>query len=182
MSNRQDVTIPVNPRTRRPVGYAFVTVSTSDEADRAIFQLPGNKILERKISVQRARAEETKDQDLGTTAAEEEEPTMKSRRMEDYRGNQGVKEEKEIEEDNTRGEISEIMSPLDVQAAPPVKWNAVNTTKIRTTLGGSVGKVKASIDEPSLANGDQKSAEDARYLGELIPLLVLRAILKLPKY
>lgn len=55
-----------------------------------------------------------------------------------------------------------------------MNWNSVNTTKIRTTLG----KVKDSVDEPSLANGGRKEAEgySDRDLGELILLLVSKAI------
>ena len=47
--------IPINPHTTRPVGYAFVDVSTSSEADRAIQELNGQSILDRKVSVQSAR-------------------------------------------------------------------------------------------------------------------------------
>ena len=84
-----------------------------------------------------------------------------------YRDSPAVKEGKEIEQDNTLREIPETPSPHDVRAAPPVTWNAVNTTKIRTTLGGSVG-VKALVDEPILADGVQKKAEGGRELGRSI--------------
>ncbi|CAD0018975.1 unnamed protein product, partial [Aureobasidium pullulans] len=40
--------IPTNPRTTRPVGYAFVDVSTPTEAERAISELNGKTILDRK--------------------------------------------------------------------------------------------------------------------------------------
>ena len=42
-----------------------------------------------------------------------------------------------------------------IKAAPPVNWNAVNTisTKIRTTLGGNVGKPKDLANGPNLVNG-----------------------------
>ena len=45
----------MNPRTTRPVGYAFVDVSTPSEADRAISELKGKTILDRAISIQLAR-------------------------------------------------------------------------------------------------------------------------------
>lgn len=61
-------------------------------------------------------------------------------------------------------EISEVIPPQSVQAAPPVNWNAVNT-KIRTTLGGSAGKFKTVVDEPSLENGARKWAEIDRDTG-----------------
>lgn len=178
MSNRENVDIPVNPRTRRPVGYAFVTVSNSDEADRAMSQLSGNEILDRKVSIQRARADEMKAPDPGTTAAQEGASTTRDERMEGYHGIRSVEAEKEIEEDNILRETSQIGSPQDVQAAPPMNWNAVNTTKIRTTLGGNVGKIKDLVDDPSLANGGREKAGGLsnRDLGKLILLLVSTAI------
>lgn len=54
----ETTSIPTNPRTTRPVGYAFVDVSTSTEADRAIQELNGKTILDRKVSVQLARKPE----------------------------------------------------------------------------------------------------------------------------
>ena len=56
---RESTSIPTNPRTTRAVGYAFVDLSTSTEADRAIAELSGKEILERKVSVQLARKPET---------------------------------------------------------------------------------------------------------------------------
>ncbi|ROW09367.1 hypothetical protein VMCG_02569 [Cytospora schulzeri] len=54
----EGVTIPKNPRTERSVGYAFVDLSTPTEAERAIAELSGKEILERKVSVQLARKPE----------------------------------------------------------------------------------------------------------------------------
>ncbi|KJZ78015.1 hypothetical protein HIM_02652 [Hirsutella minnesotensis 3608] len=54
----ESVSIPKNPRTDRPVGYAFVDLSTPSEAERAISDLSGKEILERKVSVQLARKPE----------------------------------------------------------------------------------------------------------------------------
>ena len=51
----EESTIPTNPRTARPVGYAFVDVKSTEEANRAIEHLNGKSILERKVSVQLAR-------------------------------------------------------------------------------------------------------------------------------
>ena len=53
--NSETVSIPLNPRTTRPVGYAFVDVSTPSEAERALSELNGKMILDRKVSVQLAR-------------------------------------------------------------------------------------------------------------------------------
>ena len=55
----ETTSIPTNPRTTRPVGYAFVDLSTADEAQKAIQELAGKFILERKVSVQLARKPET---------------------------------------------------------------------------------------------------------------------------
>jgi len=54
----ESTSIPVNPRTNRPVGYAFVDLKSADEATKAIANLSGNDILERKVSVQLARKPE----------------------------------------------------------------------------------------------------------------------------
>ena len=57
--SRETTSIPTNPRTTRPVGYAFVDLSTADEAQKAIAELAGKNILDRKVSVQLARKPET---------------------------------------------------------------------------------------------------------------------------
>ncbi|ETN40955.1 uncharacterized protein HMPREF1541_05235 [Cyphellophora europaea CBS 101466] len=70
----ESTSIPVNPRTNRPVGYAFVDLKSADEATKAIQNLSGQDILERKVSVQLARkpednekkAAETGDKERGT--------------------------------------------------------------------------------------------------------------------
>lgn len=58
MCYSESTSIPVNPRTNRPVGYAFVDLSTAEEAQDAIAALSGKEILERKVSVQVARKPE----------------------------------------------------------------------------------------------------------------------------
>lgn len=58
MWHSETTSIPTNPRTTRPVGYAFVDVSTPSEAERAINDLNGKNILDRKVSVQLARKPE----------------------------------------------------------------------------------------------------------------------------
>ena len=50
------VTIPANPHTNRPVGYAFVELTTPLQVQTAIISLSGRVILERMVSVQLARA------------------------------------------------------------------------------------------------------------------------------
>ena len=50
----------MNTRTEHPLGYAFVELATASEAERAITELSGRKILGREISVQLSRKPETK--------------------------------------------------------------------------------------------------------------------------
>jgi RNA recognition motif-containing protein len=58
ISYSESTSIPVNPRTGRPVGYAFVDLETAEDAEKAIVNLSGKEILERKVSVQVARKPE----------------------------------------------------------------------------------------------------------------------------
>ncbi|KAI4266991.1 MAG: hypothetical protein LQ337_008580 [Flavoplaca oasis] len=55
----ETTSIPTNPRTARPVGYAFVDLTTAEEAQKAIEALNGKDIMDRKVSVQLARKPET---------------------------------------------------------------------------------------------------------------------------
>lgn len=66
----ESVSIPKNPRTDKPVGYAFVDLSTPSEAERAINELSGKEILERKVSVQLARKPESNDKTEAGAAGE----------------------------------------------------------------------------------------------------------------
>ncbi|KAF2456438.1 hypothetical protein BDY21DRAFT_372537 [Lineolata rhizophorae] len=61
----ESVSIPTNPRTTRPVGYAFVDLSTPSEAERAITELNGKAILDRKVSIQLARKPEASGEGSG---------------------------------------------------------------------------------------------------------------------
>ena len=45
----ESTSIPTNPRTTRPVGYAFVDLSTATEAQRAITELSGKEVMNRKV-------------------------------------------------------------------------------------------------------------------------------------
>lgn len=51
----ESTSIPTNPRTGRAVGYAFVDLATKEEAEKAIAELSGSDLVERKVSVQLAR-------------------------------------------------------------------------------------------------------------------------------
>ena len=173
MSDRANVTIPVNSFTNRSVGHGFVTVSTSGEADRALSQLSGKELLEQKISVQQAGAEDTKTLEQINTPAQLGSSITKSKSTEGHRDNRSVRVDEQPEEENVHREIPQ----QDVKAAPPKSWNAVNSTKIRTSLGGSIGKVKDLVDKGVLADGANEPAErhSNRDHGKSIPLLVCRA-------
>lgn len=66
----ESTSIPKNPRTDRPVGYAFVDLTSSAEAERAIAELSGQEILERKVSVQLARKPEPPSEKANSNGAE----------------------------------------------------------------------------------------------------------------
>lgn len=55
MLSSESTSIPTNPRSGRAVGYAFVDLKTKEEAERAIEELSGKEVSERKVSVQLAR-------------------------------------------------------------------------------------------------------------------------------
>jgi RNA recognition motif-containing protein len=54
-NSSESTSIPKNPRTNRAYGYAFIDLSDPSEDERAIAELSGKKILDRKVSVQLAR-------------------------------------------------------------------------------------------------------------------------------
>ena len=172
MTNRENDTILANPRAYCPVGYAFVTVSTSDEADRAMSQLCGNEIFGQKISVKRARAEETKAPTSSNAVTKDAASATANELVEGYNSNRGLNVEERLNGNSMPHEISEITSRRDMQAAPPVSWNAVSTTKIRTTLGRSGGKVKDLVDKPTVTNGAGKETQERsnRDVGALVSI------------
>lgn len=68
MCDSESTSIPVNPRTNRPVGYAFVDLQKAEDADKAIENLSGTEILDRKVSVQLARKPDEAGKTEGATA------------------------------------------------------------------------------------------------------------------
>ncbi|KAJ5752101.1 hypothetical protein N7520_009018 [Penicillium odoratum] len=67
----ESTSIPVNPRTNRPVGYAFVDLATASDATAAIESLSGKEILARKVSVQLARKPEAAEAKEGAASGGE---------------------------------------------------------------------------------------------------------------
>lgn len=84
--NSESTSIPVNPRTNRPVGYAFVDLKTAEEAEKAIENLSGQDILERKVSVQLARKPDQSGGEGATSGAEGAERKRSSGRGRGGRG------------------------------------------------------------------------------------------------
>ncbi|KAF3902707.1 hypothetical protein AA313_de0201596 [Arthrobotrys entomopaga] len=84
----ESVSIPVNPRTSRAVGYAFVDVAKKEEADKAITDLSGKEILERKVSVQVARKPGAAPATNGESSANE---NGRERRQAPRRGRGGMR-------------------------------------------------------------------------------------------
>ena len=144
----------MNPRTSRPVGYGFVEVATSVDADRAISELSGKFLLERKISVQRARKAPSGRASPSTsssgkktsTAAPVDEDTMDCKveiSDEDPVEAEGYNPVEEVKQ-----QVRNVMNQLE-QKMVPTNWSAINTTKIRTSLGGGQSKIKVEEDEES---------------------------------
>lgn len=82
----ESTSIPKNPRTDRPVGYAFVDLSTPNEAERAITELSGKEILDRKVSVQLARKPEPAGEKAAATGGEGSGGEGEGRRRQSGRG------------------------------------------------------------------------------------------------
>ncbi|OTB08215.1 hypothetical protein M426DRAFT_19361 [Hypoxylon sp. CI-4A] len=122
----ESVSIPKNPRTDRPVGYAFVDLSTPTEAERAIGELSGKEILERKVSVQLARTPQPAGEK--TEGATNGEAGGESRRRASGRGRgrgrgragragrggraEGAKDDAPVTEGNTNGPADSEVLPL----------------------------------------------------------------------
>lgn len=53
------------------MGYAFVDLTTAEEAQRAITELSGHSVLDRKVSVQEARKPETPAEKAAAAGASE---------------------------------------------------------------------------------------------------------------
>lgn len=135
--------IPVNPRTKRPVGYAFVDIASCLQAQRATLELSGQYLLERKISVQLARKSSLPVQvdesspvpgqriQIQEGEAMGEEATEDKAAVKDESSSEG---EADRADKGFHHEVRIMGEKLDTKATP-VNWNAANTVKIRTKLG-----------------------------------------------
>ncbi|KAF2767196.1 RNA-binding domain-containing protein [Teratosphaeria nubilosa] len=145
----ETTSIPTNPRTTRPVGYAFVDVSTPSEAERAVNELNGKTILDRKVSVQLARKPEP-----AAPAAEGEGAEGKPRRRQSTRGRgkgRGVRSRaagrKGKDETNGDATVEGADGPTNVpgQVAPLTS----TTNEALTAEPGTEGALELDTKKPS---------------------------------
>jgi RNA recognition motif-containing protein len=138
----ESVSIPVNPRTSRPVGYAFVDLSTPTEAERAITDLNGQTILERKVSIQLARKPETHAE--GATSGGEGTSGNETRRRGSHRGRgrgrgrggrAGRGDRTSAREPATNGNETATNGAAAVAAAAPTNVSSQVLPLIETTNG-----------------------------------------------
>ena len=76
----ETISVPTNPRTARPVGYAFVEVSNPSEANCAIQNLSGKTFMDRNVSLHLAREPEAAAPKRQTTAEPQDHATLGNER------------------------------------------------------------------------------------------------------
>lgn len=124
----ESVSIPTKPHTNRAVGYAFVDLKSKDDAERAIAELSGHELLERKVSVQAARkpgtqTTGTKDGENNDKQGEGRKPRSKTgnKRRTRNRGSKKNRDTDEVAEEtptNFPGQVLPLTEPVAVKAAP----------------------------------------------------------------
>ncbi|KAF3354498.1 Homocitrate synthase [Verticillium dahliae VDG1] len=128
----ESVSIPKNPRTDRPVGYAFVDLSTPTEAERAISELSGKEILERKVSVQLARkpepAGEKADAPNGEGAGEGNRRRPSGRGRGRGRGGRGARNGRDVAADSAKNK--ESRPPRERRERGPPADGVASKTKV----------------------------------------------------
>ncbi|KAK6533696.1 hypothetical protein TWF694_002628 [Orbilia ellipsospora] len=132
----ESVSIPVNPRTSRAVGYAFVDVAKKEEADKAINDLSGKEIIKRKVSVQVARkpgaAPATNGESSGNEGGEKRQPPRRGRGgMRGGRGGRGAGGRFRRRSDPPRAATKEEGAAATTPAAP-ADAPAATTTEAKT--------------------------------------------------
>lgn len=131
--------IPTKPRTSRSVGFAFIDFATPQAADSARLQLSGEEILARKVSIQLARKPV-----MTSTAG-----TATDDRINGADGHMKDEESQHKSAGNANATKTDIYHALS--------WNPINGIRIRTTLGGSLGK--GEIANEGEQDTGQKSPE-----------------------
>ena len=166
-SNSERITLPINPRTARPCGYAFTTTTELGDAERAVSELSGSQILDRKVSVELSRRTDTasansniakterheKRNDEGSIQLDQKPET--SSRDASIAATEGQNTAKDEAPPKPELELGEIL-----ESAPSMNWNAVNHTKIRTSLGSGLDKDKGKLGQQILTGKDADSTRE----------------------
>jgi RNA recognition motif-containing protein len=170
----------MNPRTEHPVGYAFVELSSASEAERAITELSGEKILGREVSVQLSRKPEAKPESAPSkhikTASEESRENAAENRVLEAALQDAVRRDVGSSDDTT---MEESYAPDPNQLAsdsPPF------SPAPPETMEGVVLENSAQVDPEKTAkvvpenaienvsdNGFEVIAEGAGYFSRLVP-------------
>ncbi|KAF2836829.1 RNA-binding domain-containing protein [Patellaria atrata CBS 101060] len=159
----ESTSIPTNPRTTRPVGYAFVDLSTPSEADRAITELNGKSILDRKVSIQLARKPEA--HEAGAEGTNGEPKRTKSTRGRGGRGrgrggrsNRGGRENAEGGEAPATEEAPAADAPTNVpgQVLPLTETTNQALTAEKGTVGIMTADPSKTGKSPALRERKQR--------------------------
>ncbi|KAK4690590.1 protein AIR1/2, partial [Lecanoromycetidae sp. Uapishka_2] len=173
----EDVEIAVHPRTKRPTGYAFVDVASSLQAQRAIFELSGQILLERKVSVQLSKSPAPVPDETSSPTKRQESHTQEGHdtdgdSLEDeaaVKNESSSDDEADSHKEEFHRELQKVRGDLDRNAASK-NWNTGSSINIRTKLGGNTSwpSLKDIEDLPEyrdMAGKQQKALRQA--LGKL---------------
>lgn len=137
----ESVSIPTKPHTNRAVGYAFVDLTSRDEAERAITELSGHELLERKVSVQAARKPGAQASGSGDGENQNQQGEKKprgkngSKRRNRNRGsskkggNHDSEETTETAPTNVPGQVLPLTEPVALKSAPGADAGAAKKEK-----------------------------------------------------
>lgn len=153
----EEVTIPVNPRTDRPVGYAVVNVTTSKAVKDAIKYLSGKTILERQVSAQLACAPEGTPE--AGSALDDEKPARKRNRGRGRGRGKGkaqspayVAVRAELQNTTIGGTPGDQTLPQikikreeDTKSVPPQMTRRASQTKYHKMTGGTPSTTKVMV-------------------------------------
>ncbi|KAI9652172.1 MAG: hypothetical protein M1831_007153 [Alyxoria varia] len=142
----ETTSIPTNPRTTRPVGYAFVDLSTPSEAERAVQELNGKTVLDRKVSVQLARKpdEGTDGEGISKKSSQRKRSSGRGRGRGGRRGGRSGRTTRDPKEDGAEGEANGAPTNVPGQVEPL----ADATNKQLTNGKGEEGADGSSNNKP----------------------------------
>lgn len=171
MFDRETVSLAVCSQPDPLAGYGIVALTTSEEVDRAIKELSGSKLLGTNISIRSAQESEkfparlppSKTRDPNASLDTENEKFKMKKGMTKYWNERDEQEEKDkmLQDYEMLQEIHNVLQSPIPKIAPNMNWNAVNSIKIRTSLGSGSGKDTSKdtgrIDKPKTASADLKT-------------------------